>query len=260
MRTKKKVINLDIFDNRNKFITTNFPTQSLLSPKKYHKYKSKYKFPSLGKYEFSLPPQKKTTKIIKIPLLEEKKIPVSISQKSLFINKKDINKESYERIPPSFRLSPELSCLKKINEEKRLKNRLKRHFDLLKKEQHKKGGDTTEKFFNSISRNVLGHNNISVKDIGSTSFKSPKLLNYEINNRKDIEDIKTENNSFNLFKNKLLKEKIIIMKNKKIFDGRYSKNFKATHNRLYSLHINKTDRDFLTIEQVINKILTENKY
>ena len=258
MRTKRKVINLDIFDNRNKFITTNFPTQSLLSPKKYHKYKSKYKFPSLGKYEFSLP--QKTTKIIKIPLLEEKKIPASISLKSLFINKKDINKETYERIPPSFRLSPELSCLKKINEEKRLKNRLKRHFDLLKKEQHKKGGDTTEKFFNSISRNALGHTNFSVKDIGSTSFKSPKLLNYEINNRKDIEDIKTENNSFNLFKNKLLKEKIIIKKNKKIFDGRYSKNFKATHNRLYSLHINKTDRDFLTTEQVINKILTENKY
>ena len=260
MRSKRRIINLDIFENKNKFINTNFPTQTLLSPKRNNKYKSKYKFPSLGKYEFSLPPQKKTTKIIKIPLLEEKKIPVSISQKSLFINKKDINKESYERIPPSFRLSPELSCLKKINEEKRLKNRLKRRFDLLKKEQHKKGGDTTEKFFNSISRNVLGHNNISVKDIGSTSFKSPKLLNYEINNRKDIEDIKTENNSFNLFKNKLLKEKIIIKKNKKIFDGRYSKNFKATHNRLYSLHINKTDRDFLTTEQVINKILTENKY
>ena len=199
-------------------------------------------------------------KIIKIPLLEEKKIPASISLKSLFINKKDINKESYERIPPSFRLSPELSCLKKINEEKRLKNRLKRHFDLLKKEQHKKGGDTTEKFFNSISRNVLGHNNISVKDIGSTSFKSPKLLNYEINNRKDIEDIKTENNSFNLFKNKLLKEKIIIPKKNKLFDGRYSKNFQTTHNRLHSLHIDKTDRDFLTTEQVINKILTENKY
>ena len=258
MRTKRRVINLDIFEKRNKFINTNFPTQTILSPKRYHKNKSKYKFPSLGKYEFSLP--QKTTKIIKIPLLEEKKIPVSISLKSLFINKKDINKETYERIPPSFRLSPELSCFKKLNEEKRLKKRLKRHFDIIKKEQLKKGGDTTEKFFNSISRNVLGHNNISVKDIGSTSFKSPKLLNYEINNRKDIEDIKTENNSFNLFKNKLLKEKIIIMKNKKIFDGRYSKNFKATHNRLYSLHINKTDRDFLTTEQVINKILTENKY
>ena len=258
MRTKRKVINLDIFDNRNKFITTNFPTQTLLSPKRNNKYKSKYKFPSLGKYEFSLP--QKTTKIIKIPLLEEKKIPASISLKSLFINKKDINKETYERIPPSFRLSPELSCLKKLNEEKRLKKRLKKHFDIIKKEQLKKGGDTTEKFFNSISRNVLGHNNISVKDIGSTSFKSPKLLNYEINNRKDIEEIKNENNSFTLFKNKLLKEKIIIKKNKKLFDGRYSKNFKATHNRLHSLHIDKTDRDFLTTEQVINKILTENKY
>ena len=258
MRTKRRVINIDIFEKRNKFINTNFPTQTILSPKRYHKNKSKYKFPSLGKYEFSLP--QKTTKIIKIPLLEEKKIPASISLKSLFINKKDINKETYERIPPSFRLSPELSCLKKLNEEKRLKKRLKKHFDIIKKEQLKKGGDTTEKFFNSISRNVLGHNNISVKDIGSTSFKSPKLLNYEINNRKDIEDIKTENNSFNLFKNKLLKEKIIIKKNKKLFDGRYSKNFKATHNRLHSLHIDKTDRDFLTTEQVINKILTENKY
>ena len=258
MRTKRRVINLDIFEKRNKFINTNFPTQTILSPKRYHKNKSKYKFPSLGKYEFSLP--QKTTKIIKIPLLEEKKIPASISLKSLFINKKDINKETYERIPPSFRLSPELSCLKKINEEKRLKKRLKKHFDIIKKEQLKKGGDTTEKFFNSISRNVLGHNNISVKDIGSTSFKYPKLLNYEMNNRKDIEDIKIENNSFTLFKNKLLKEKIIIKKNKKLFDGRYSKNFQTTHNRLHSLHIDKTDRDFLTTEQVINKILTENKY
>ena len=258
MRTKRRVINLDIFEKRNKFINTNFPTQTILSPKRYHKNKSKYKFPSLGKYEFSLP--QKTTKIIKIPLLEEKKIPISISQKSLFINKKDINKETYERIPPSFRLSPELSCFKKLNEEKRLKKRLKRHFDIIKKEQLKKGGDTTEKFFNSISRNVLGHNNISVKDIGSTSFKSPKLLNYEINNRKDIEEIKNENNSFTLFKNKLLKEKIIITKKNKLFDGRYSKNFQTTHNRLHSLHIDKTDRDFLTTEQVINKILTENKY
>ncbi len=258
MRSKRRVINLDIFENKNKFINTNFPTQTLLSPKRNNKYKSKYKFPSLRKYEFSLP--QKTTKIIKIPLLEEKKIPASISLKSLFINKKDINKETYERIPPSFRLSPELSCLKKLNEEKRLKKRLKKHFDIIKKEQLKKGGDTTEKFFNSISRNALGHTNFSVKDIGSISFKYPKLLNNEINNRKDIEEIKNENNSFTLFKNKLLKEKIIIKKNKKLFDGRYSKNFKATHNRLHSLHIDKTDRDFLTTEQVINKILTENKY
>ena len=258
MRSKRRVINLDIFENKNKFINTNFPTQTLLSPKRNNKYKSKYKFPSLGKYEFSLP--QKTTKIIKIPLLEEKKIPASISLKSLFINKKDINKETYERIPPSFRLSPELSCLKKLNEEKRLKKRLKKHFDIIKKEQLKKGGDTTEKFFNSISRNALGHTNFSVKDIGSISFKYPKLLNNEINNRKDIEEIKNENNSFTLFKNKLLKEKIIITKKNKLFDGRYSKNFKATHNRLHSLHIDKTDRDFLTTEQVINKILTENKY
>ena len=97
MSSKRRVINLDIFENRNKFINTNFPTQTLLSPKRNHKYKSKYKFPSLGKYEFSIP--QKTTKIIKIPLLEEKKIPASISLKSLFINKKDINKETYERIP-----------------------------------------------------------------------------------------------------------------------------------------------------------------
>ena len=125
MRTKRRVINLDIFEKRNKFINTNFPTQTILSPKRYHKNKSKYKFPSLGKYEFSLP--QKTTKIIKIPLLEEKKIPVSISLKSLFINKKDINKETYERIPPSFRLSPELSCFKKLNEEE-IKKKIKKTF------------------------------------------------------------------------------------------------------------------------------------
>ena len=137
---------------------------------------------------------------------------------------------------------------------------MRNYYDVIKKQQLKKGGDTTERFFNSITKSVLGHNNISVKHIGSFSFRSPLyLINDEINNRKDCESL-NDNNSFNLFKNKLLKQKIHTHNNKIIFDGRYSKNFQSVKCQLRSLSDEKSDKDFLNTEQVINKILKENKY
>ncbi len=253
---KKRLINIDIFKKRNKKYVNE---ESSLFQKKNNKNNSKYKCPSLIKYEFTSP-QIQTTRNIKFPLLEEKKVPASISLKTLFLNKKEINKDNYERITPSFRLSPELSCLEKIKEYEKLRKRLRNYYDVIKKQQLKKGGDTTERFFNSITKSVLGHNNISVKHIGSFSFRSPLyLINDEINNRKDCESL-NDNNSFNLFKNKLLKQKIHTHNNKIIFDGRYSKNFQSVKCQLRSLSDEKSDKDFLNTEQVINKILKENKY
>ena len=249
---RKRIINLDFFQKRNTRNLNEETSISALSPKRYNKFKTKYKFPSLEKYEFVTPQRSKK---MEFPLLEEKKIPSSFSSKILFINKKEINKENYERVPPSFRLSPELSCLEQLKEHEKLKKRLRICYDIIKKQQLKKGGDTTEKFFKSITKRK---NNICIKDINSLSFMSSK---YFLNDEFKTHESLNKNDSFNVFKNKLLKLKINSKNNnKKIFDGRYSKNFQSVNSKLRSLSIEKKDKDFLNTEQVINKILTKNKY
>jgi hypothetical protein len=193
---KKKNYNEENFNIKikNKLIETS--SQTILSPRLYIKSNSKYRIISLEKKKSKI--ENKKLKTIEVPIFEKKKFPVSVSLKTLFINKEENNSNENNEIVHSFRLNPHLTFFQKL---KQYENIRKNYY----REQTKNKSITTRNSF--LHNNKFVMNNIENYNNTTRRFLSLNQ-NKEINNRKDFEII-TENFSFNLFKNKLLKEKII---------------------------------------------------
>jgi len=203
MKTRRK-INVNIINNKKLNNITETSSQTIESTKSLNKITTKYKL-IIGKNKIS-PNQNNIKKHLQIPFFEKKKLPVSVSLKTLFINKEENNSNENNEIVYSFRINPHLTFFQKLKKYENIRKNFYR-------EQTKKS---------TSNRNSFLHNNKFImndtKKYNNTTRKFLSLnQNKEINNRKDFEAI-TENFSFNLFKNKLLKEKIIA---KKKFENSY---------------------------------------
>ena len=139
------------------------------SPLKQSKNKLKYKYPSLEKHEYKIPINFIVD--LKAPIFEnsnfykKKNLNLSISMKNIDIDKENANIK-YKRILPSFTIpnrAPLLEQLKK-KEEKEIK-KLEKKYNIFRKEIKKRGGDTTEKFFKSISKNLLNNNRMYIRNM-----------------------------------------------------------------------------------------------
>ena len=139
------------------------------SPLKQSKNKLKYKYPSLEKHEYKIPINFSVD--LKAPIFEnnnfykKKNLNLSISMKNIDIDKENANIK-YKRILPSFTIpnrAPLLEQLKK-KEEKEIK-KLEKKYNIFRKEIKKRGGDTTEKFFKSISKNILKNNRMYIRNM-----------------------------------------------------------------------------------------------
>ncbi len=139
------------------------------SPLKQSKNKLKYKYPSLEKHEYKIPINFSVD--LKAPIFEnnnfykKKNLNLSISMKNIDIDKENVNKK-YKRILPSFTIpnrDPLLDQLKE-QEEKEVK-RLEKKYNIFRKEIKQRGGDTTEKFFKSISKNILKNNRMYIRNM-----------------------------------------------------------------------------------------------
>ena len=139
------------------------------SPLKQSKNKLKYKYPSLEKHEYKIPINFSVD--LKAPIFEnsnfykKKNLNLSISMKNIDIDKENVNKK-YKRILPTFTIpnrDPLLDKIK-IQEEKEVK-RLEKKYNIFRKEIKQRGGDTTEKFFKSISKNLLNNNRMYIRNM-----------------------------------------------------------------------------------------------
>ena len=199
----RRIINVNIINNKKLNNITETSSQTIESIKPFNKMNTKYKL-IIGKNKIS-PIQNNMKKNLQVPFFEKKKIPVSVSLKTLFINKEENNSNGNNKIIHSFRVNPHLTFFQKL---KQYENIRKKYY----KDQTKNKSITT--------RNSFLHNNnkFIMNDIENYNNTTRRFLslnqNKEINNRKDF-DIITENFSFNLFKIKLMKEKIIPKKNLK---------------------------------------------
>jgi hypothetical protein len=195
MKTRR-IINVNIINNKKLNNIKETSSQTIESIKPFNKINTKYKL-IIGKNKLS-PIQNNIKKNLQIPFFEKKKFPVSVSLKTLFINKEENNSNENNEIVHSFRLNPHLTFFQKL---KQYENIRKNYY----REQTKNKSITTRNSF--LHNNKFVMNNIENYNNTTRRFLSLNQ-NKEINNRKDFEII-TENFSFNLFKNKLLKEKII---------------------------------------------------
>ena len=128
-------------------------------PRKKYYDKFRYKFPSLKRSEFTKYPINLNLDI-RIPLFEEnayliKKNSKLFSVRNVTIDEDKINK-GFERPIPSFspiEKNKYLILLKK--NEKKETQLLKKKYDIYAKTTIQNGGTTTEKFFKTISKNIL---------------------------------------------------------------------------------------------------------
>ena len=199
----KKFFNLQINNERyiNPFhqkmkskMTYNYNT--IDSPLKESRNKLKYKYPSLEKHEYRIPINFSVD--LKAPIFEnnnfykKKNLNLSISMKNIDIDKENVNKK-YKRILPSFTIpnrDPLLDQLKE-QEEKEVK-RLEKKYNIFRKEIKQRGGDTTEKFFKSISKNLLNNNRMYIRNMKDS-------LNYN-NEKKNINLFLTDDENYNHIK------------------------------------------------------------
>ena len=120
--------------------------------------KLKYRYPSLEKFQYNLP----QSFIIDLnsPIYEDthffkkKNLNLSVSMKNVAINKENM-KNKYQRVPPSFTIPNKNKMIEQLREEyKDEVKRLEKNYNIFRKEIKQKGGDTTEKFFSSISKSI----------------------------------------------------------------------------------------------------------
>ena len=182
---KQKIKNKMIYDYNN-----------IDSPKKETRNKLKYKYPSLEKHQYRIPMNFSVD--LNAPIFEnsnfyqKKNLNLSVSMKNIEIDKENDNKK-YKRILPTFTIpnrDPLLDKIK-IQEEKEVK-RLEKKFNVFRKEIKKKGGDTTEKFFKSISKNILKNNKIYIRNMKDS-------LNYN-ENKNNINLFLTDDDNYNSIK------------------------------------------------------------
>ena len=139
------------------------------SPLKQSKNKLKYKYPSLEKHEYKIPINFSVD--LKAPIFEnsnfykKKNLNLSISMKNIDIDKENANIK-YKRILPSFTIPNRVPLLEQLKkkEEKEIK-KLEKKYNIFRKEIKKRGGDTTEKFFKSISKNILKNNRMYIRNM-----------------------------------------------------------------------------------------------
>lgn len=184
-------------------------------PRKEYFNKLKYKYPSLEKYEYNIPVNFSIN--LKSPIYEEinfykkKNLNLSVSMKNIAINKDNINNK-YQRITPSFTIPNKNKILEQLKEEyKNEVKRLENNYNVFRKEIKQKGQDTTEKFFTSISKNILKNykihvrnvrNDININKLENSSFFLTDEQNHNFNfriinyDKNQIQDINKDNISY----------------------------------------------------------------
>lgn len=138
-------------------------------PRKEYFNKLKYRYPSLEKFEYNVPLNFSIN--LRAPIYEElnfykkKNLNLSVSMKNVAINKENM-KNKYQRVPPSFTIPNKNKMIEQLREEyKDEVKRLEKNYNIFRKEIKQKGGDTTEKFFSSISKSILNNNKIHVRNV-----------------------------------------------------------------------------------------------
>ena len=211
-------------------------------PRKKYFDKFRYKFPSLKRAEFTKYPINLNLDV-KAPLFEEnpyltKRNSKLFSISNVTIDEDKINK-GYERPIPSF--SPieknKYLILTKKNQKKETQI-LKKKYDIYAKTILQNGGSTTEKFFKTISKNILQNK-------------------YFVRNMKN--SITEENDKSELF----ITRNQEISKNNNL-DSTYNKNNRGRSqvgsNSSYDINLDYNYQDIIRTEKIIKKIINSNNF
>jgi hypothetical protein len=241
-------------------------------PRKEYFSKLKYRYPSLEKFEYNIPHNFSID--LKSPIYEntqfykKKNLHLSVSMKNIEIIKENINKQ--ERILPSFTIPNKKRIIDQMRkeEEKEIKRLEKKYNDFRKQKRE----DTTQKFFKSISKNILQNNKIHIRnmkglinDNNKSNNKSNLFLTGEQN----------PNYYFNPFNN-LNQELLNSIENKKndniiddlgfnngreiISDRGYKIRSKRSDINFVDPNIDKNYHDIIRIESAVKKILASPNY
>ena len=150
-------------------------------PRKEYFSKLKYRYPSLEKFEYKYPINFNIN--LRAPIYEDnnfykkKNLNLSVSMKNIDINKNN-DKKKYERILPSFTIPNHRRIIDQMREdEEKESKRLEKNYYVFRKEVKKQGGDTTEKFFSSISKNILKNNRMYIRNMKGAFNNSKKENN-----------------------------------------------------------------------------------
>ncbi len=257
-----KNIQNPFFDNYNKIANLN---------RKGFFNKLKYRYPSLEKFEYNIPHNFSID--LKSPIYEntqfykKKNLHLSVSMKNIEIIKENINKQ--ERILPSFTIPNKKRIIDQMRkeEEKEIKRLEKKYNDFRKQKRE----DTTQKFFKSISKNILQNNKIHIRNIKDKLNNSNKTNN---NSNLFITEDQNINYYFNPYNN-LNEELLNIIQNKKdniIDEFGYNNGREIISDRSYKLkskrsdinyvdpNVDKNYHDIIRIESAVKKILASPSY
>ena len=234
--------------------------------------KLKYRYPSLEKFQYNLP--QSFIIDLKSPIYEDthffkkKNLNLSISMKNIEINRSNLKKN--QRILPTFTIPNQKRIIDQIRkEEEKETKRLEKNYNDYRKQKRE---DTTQKFFKSISKNILQNNKIHIRnmkglinDNNKSNNKSTLFLTGEQN----------PNYYFNPFNN-LNQELLNSIENKKndniiddlgfnngreiISDRGYKIRSKRSDINFVDPNIDKNYHDIIRIESAVKKILASPNY
>ncbi len=211
-------------------------------PRKKYYDKFRYKFPSLKRSEFTKYPINLNLDI-RIPLFEEnayliKKNSKLFSLRNVTIDEDKINK-GFERPIPSFSPIEKNKYLILLNKNQKKETQLlKKKYDIYAKTTIQNGGTTTEKFFKTISKNILQNK-------------------YFVRNMKNSI---TENND---------KSELFITRNQEVsknnnLDSTYNKNNRGRSqvgsNSSYDINLDYNYQDIIRTEKIIKNIINSNNF
>ena len=212
-------------------------------PRKKYYDKFRYKFPSLKRSEFTKYPINLNLDI-RIPLFEEnayliKKNSKLFSLRNVTIDEDKINK-GFERPIPSFSPIEKNKYLIQLKKnEKKETQLLKKKYDIYAKTTIQNGGTTTEKFFKTISKNIL-QNKYFVRNMKNsiTENNDKSELFITRNQNKEI----SRNNNLNTYN-----------KNNR---GRSQVGSDTT----YDINLDYNYQDIIRTEKIIKKIINSNNF
>ena len=257
-----KNIQNPFFDNYNKIANLN---------RKGFFNKLKYRYPSLEKFEYNIPHNFSID--LKSPIYEntqfykKKNLHLSVSMKNIEIIKENINKQ--ERILPSFTIPNKKRIIDQMRkeEEKEIKRLEKKYNDFRKQKRE----DTTQKFFKSISKNILQNNKIHIRNIKDKLNNSNKTNNNSNLFLTEDQNINYYFNPYNSLNEQLLN--LIQTKNDNIIDEfGYNNGREIISDRSYKLkskrsdinyvdpNVDKNYHDIIRIESAVKKILASPSY
>jgi len=212
-------------------------------PRKKYYDKFRYKFPSLKRSEFTKYPINLNLDI-RIPLFEEnayliKKNSKLFSLRNVTIDEDKINK-GFERPIPSFSPIEKNKYLIQLKKnEKKETQLLKKKYDIYAKTTIQNGGTTTEKFFKTISKNIL-QNKYFVRNMKNsiTENNDKSELFITRNQNKEI----SRNNNLNTYN-----------KNNR---GRSQ----VGSDTSYDINLDYNYQDIIRTEKIIKKIINSNNF